>query len=722
MRRVAGAVLLLSLAAPLAAQRVVVPTTGMVITESVVLRPGRYRLPARDSTPVITIRGDSLTVEMQGVILEGSDPHADPDRSAGTAIRIEGGRAVTVRGATVRGYKVAIHAQGTRDLVLEGHDLSYNWKPRLHSVVELESLADWLSFHHNEQDEWLRLGAAIYLADVEGAKVRGNVARQGMNGLLLVRSSRVEVWNNDFSFLSGLGIGLYRASHNRILHNRVDWCVRGYSHGFYRRGQDSAALLLYEQSSHNVVAYNSMTHGGDGLFLWAGQSTMDTGLGGSNDNLFLGNDFSHAPTNGMEATFSRNRFIGNRVWESTHGLWGGYSYASLIVGNDFRDNRIAIAVEHGQDNRVLANDFQGDSTAIRLWWNPIEPSDWGYPKYRDTRSRDWEVAGNRFRGNRVALRADATTGLVLRGNRFEEVDTIRVQRGDSAGLAVDTAGWGSARGEAQAIVRQAWSEAPPLPDGIDPMLPDTARRGRETIIVDEWGPYDWRSPKLWPVARRDERPLRLRVLGPEGAWRVVARRGVARLSATRGHVGDTLVVTPSKGAEHDWAVTLEYRGGRTVSPRGEVREAGERVRFGYTRFEPLQDWRLRVVAWDSTSDPRSDSTAFRARLEGPALATPPAGPLEWMWYRPTIPGIPAERWAAVAETEVTLPRGTHRLRAISDDGVRVWVDGRLVIDRWAPHESVVDEAPIAGGRRRLRVEFYQVDGWTELQLRVERGE
>src|SRR5437868_14659228 len=38
---------------------------------------------------------------------------------------------------------------------------------------------------------------------------------------------------------------------------------------FYTRGQDSADLLIYEQSAHNVIAHNSLTHGGDGVFLWA---------------------------------------------------------------------------------------------------------------------------------------------------------------------------------------------------------------------------------------------------------------------------------------------------------------------------------------------------------------------------------------------------------------------------------------------------------------------
>ena len=200
------------------------------------------------------------------------------------------------------------------------------------------------------------------------------------------------------------------------MHNRASYNVRGYSHGFYRRGQDSADLLMYEQSSRNLVAYNSMTHGGDGLFLWAGQSTMDTGQGGSNDNLFYANDFSFAPTNGMEATFSRNRFINNRIEGSDHGLWGGYSYDSEITGNDFVRNRIGIAIEHGQDNVIAGNWFSGDSTAISIWANPTQPADWVYPRRRDTSSRDYRITGNVFAGNRVAIMRDGTTQVLGRND------------------------------------------------------------------------------------------------------------------------------------------------------------------------------------------------------------------------------------------------------------------------------------------------------------------
>src|ERR1041385_466510 len=351
----------------------VVLRSGMVITRSARVAPGTYRFPAPASpdSAVITVRGDSITLDFGGATMLGADPKADPDQAAGVAIRVEGGRGVKILHAVIRGYKVGILARGTRGLTLTGNVLSYGWKPRLYSVVEHESLADWLSYHHNEKDEWLRFGAGIYLAGVKGGELRENTAEQSMNGLLLTRTDSLLIVRNNFSFNSGLGIGLYRSSHNVIAENRLDYNVRGYSHGFYRRGQDSADLLMYEQSSDNLAVANSATHGGDGLFLWAGQHTMDTGEGGANGNIFYGNDFSFAPANGIEATFSSNRFLGNRIEGSDYGLWGGYSFQSQVSGNCFLRNRVGIAIEHGQTNLISENHFDGDSTAISLWANPI---------------------------------------------------------------------------------------------------------------------------------------------------------------------------------------------------------------------------------------------------------------------------------------------------------------------------------------------------------------
>ena len=713
-------------AGPLAAQgadSTVAWTPGMIVTRSVAIRPGTWPAPAGDSAAIV-IRGDSIELDLTGVELVGSADRLHPDRFTGSAIRIEGGRRITVRGGRIRGYKVGILARGTRDLRILDNDLSHNWRPRLYSGIERESLADWLSYHRNENGEWLRYGAAIYLVGVEGGEIRGNTVRQGMNALLLSRSDNLRIWNNDFSFNSGLGIGLYRSSGNLIAHNRADWNVRGYSHGFFNRGQDSAALLIYEQSSRNVVAHNSMTHSGDGLFLWAGQTTMDAGTGGANDNLFYANDFSFAPTNGMEATFSRNAFVANRVEGSWHGLWGGYSWESVVLGNIFARNVDGIAIEHGQDNRIAGNTFDGDTTAIRLWWNRLEPSDWGYPKHRDTRSRDYAIEGNLFRGVRTALRVKDTQRLRTTGNIAAGVDTLVAAEGDTSGwsgASLRVVAPDQAPARATADIPDRFRVAP-LTGGHEVVGHAEVAGGREKIIVDGWGPYDWKSPKLWPAGRSDSFPLRLRVLGPEGEWRLVGREGIERLSRSAGRTGDTIVVTPAPGREGDFALELEFRGGATVSPFGERAGVGAPVRFGWSRFLPATAWHVRFVALDSAAVPPASTAEAAAVLSaGAEAAAIDTIRLDLMWYRPPRPGIPQARVLTEATARIPLAPGRYRLRTIADDAVRVYVDGRLVLDDWTPGESHVKEATVQlSGEHAFRVEHLQLDGWYELRLDLER--
>ena len=454
--------------------------------------------------------------------------------------------------------------------------------------------------------------------------------------------------------------------------SRIDWCVRGYSHGFYNRGQDSAGLLMYEQSSRNVVAYNSITHSGDGLFLWAGQSTMDTGQGGSNDNLFYANDFSHAPTNGIEATFSRNRFINNRVEENWHGVWGGYSFDSVIAGNTFARNQEAIAIEHGQNNTIAGNSFTGDGIGIRLWANETQDPSWGYAKNRDTRSRDYLISTNTMTGVKTEPQFTRTENVVVDGP------------GSSA----------------PAFALPAAPER--MSDGIDALIPQGARRGREFIIVDEWGPYDWKTPKLWPAGRSDDSPLKLRVLGASaGKWTLRSVRG-ASASARSGSIPGEITVTPDKLRVVDFTVTLRDAAGRD---------------FEYSRFFAPIDWRLKFFDISGVKDPAVPDLAL-VSTQKPILEKTTADRIDYLSGRAIATGLPNDHLAMIGEGVVDLPAGRFVLRTISDDGIRVWVDGKRLIDRWDVHESVVDEAPIDGGRHTLRVEYFERVSWAELRVEI----
>jgi len=388
------------------------------------------------------------------------------------------------------------------------------------------------------------------------------------------------------------------------------------------------------------------------VFLWAGQTTMDSGTGGANDNLFYGNDVSYATANGVEATFSRNEIIANRAWGNEYGVWGGYSYQTEIVGNDFRGNRTGVAIEHGQDNVIAHNRFDHDSTAIRLWGDAIDPSDWGYPKHHDTRSRDYRIGGNEFIGNRTIVNVRTTSG----------VDTLAV------------------------ISRPS---PPSLLGNLRRPAPALAQLDRSAIIVDEWGPFDWESPKLWPIDSTRAVPLHLATLGPAGTWRLVSLRGIMTLSRAAGRIGDTIAVMPNRDSTANWELTLESGG----------------KRFSYGRFEPSINWSVRFSVDSPTA---------------PVRAVPR---LDLMWYRPptAYAFLPQSNWSLTASGAVHLGPGTYSIRTISDDAVRVWLDSVLVIDAWKPHESQVDYAPIAAGEHRLRVEYRQVDGWVELRVDIVRG-
>ncbi|CAN5688025.1 hypothetical protein BH18ACI5_BH18ACI5_05010 [soil metagenome] len=706
------------------ALRQIALTPGLVIDRSVTITPGTYRLAAAGDlkTPAIIIRGNNLTVDMNGAVLDGSLSQRNPDEFAGVGILIDGGSHVTVKNATVRGYKVGVLARNSPDLHLTGNDVSYNWKQRLYSGIEKESLVDWMSYHQNEKDEWLRYGAGIYLRSCDRAEIDHNTAFQGQNGLMITDSSHLKIWNNTFRFLSSIGVGLYRVTHSTVMHNRIDWCVRGYSHGFYNRGQDSAGLLMYEQSSNNTVAYNSVTHGGDGLFLWAGQSTMDTGKGGSNDNLFYGNDFSHAPTNGIEATFSRNRFVGNRVEENWHGVWGGYSYDSVWQENRFSRNTEAIAIEHGQNNQINGNTFDGDETAVRLWQNATQDPNWAYPKTRDTRSHDYVIRGNAFRNHKVAIDLRDTADVRLSGDKFSDVVERLKLAGTNTGL--QDAGPVDARNVAVSYdyPRPEW-----LPGGVDPMIKDGERRARSTIIVDEWGPYDWKSPKLWPVLDQPGLKvpdynlrglLKLNVLGPAGAWRVTSTRG-ARVTPTRGKVGDVVTMTPATRTVVDVDVALEYRGAAVTSPQGVRTPAGGPYVFRYRRFFAPIGWIIRFVEYTDATDPTKEPQAFTKLLAGTATKTVARDRIDYMSGRVIEEGVARDKFAFTAEGRVSLPAGDYTLQVISDDGARVWMDGKVLLDAWEPHESRVDTARISGGRHVFRVEYYEIGGWSEMRFDIQ---
>ena len=88
------------------------------------------------------------------------------------------------------------------------------------------------------------------------------------------------------------------------------------------------------------------------------------------------------------------------------------------------------------------------------------------------------------------------------------------------------------------------------------------------------------------------------------------------------------------------------------------------------------------------------------------------------------PGISADRFSARWTRYIDVPPGTYRFRATSDDGIRVWIDGVLLIDQWYDHAALTNSAELylGAGHHLVQVEYYENNGAALIELSWARAE
>lgn len=695
---------------------------GMKISQTMKIKKGIYKFDAADNMEqsVILIEGNNITIDFNDVTLKGSNNKRNPDEFTGIGLMIRNSKNVTIKNLKARGYKVALLAKNTEDLVLENCDFSYNYRQHLNSTQEKEDLSDWMSYHHNEKDEWLRYGAAMYLRNCNAAVIKNCRVTGGQNALMMTECNDGMIYNNDFSFNSGIGLGLYRSNRNKIMYNKIIFNVRGYSHGVYNRGQDSAGILVYEQSSNNLFYKNAVTHSGDGFFLWAGQTTMDTGEGGCNDNIVMNNDFSFSPTNGVEVTFSRNIISDNRIFECDHGIWGGYSYESNFSNNKFRDNGIDIAIEHGQKNTITYNVFYESKEAIRLWARAEQPADWGYAKYRDTKSHDYAIAFNNFSKCKTVFNISRTDKLNIFGNIHGAYDLS--YKTDSTVTDLDTTV--NEELSNKFSVDTAVS-VPEIQNPSDPFKGAGKLAGRKNILVTEWGPYDFRSPIIWNTNPTDTSDImKFDLIGSKGKWKIKSFRGIENISSMNGEFPASITAKKTIGERIDILIELEYLGSTITTPLGETITANKPYKFSFKKFFQPIDWEVNWFPIDTTSNPIKAGQLFPVNTNQEPIKTEKVKELNYAWWGGIKGDKQYEQFITIAAARSKIPKGTYELSVSWDDAVRVYLDDIRVIDEWNPALYNFDESPTRkiilnlGGDHAFRVEHVELGGFAALSLKL----
>ena len=111
-------------------------------------------------------------------------------------------------------------------------------------------------------------------------------------------------------------------------------------------------------------------------------------------------------------------------------------------------------------------------------------------------------------------------------------------------------------------------------------------------------------------------------------------------------------------------------------------------------------------------------------LTEPSTATRSDAPIDFNWGvgAPGPSGVTADnfstRWTGYVRTTQT---GNYRFQTVSDDGVRLYVNGNLVINRWNDHAATTDTTTdillVAGNTYSIVLEYYEAGGDAVMRLR-----
>ncbi|HRI58645.1 MAG TPA: PA14 domain-containing protein, partial [Saprospiraceae bacterium] len=134
-------------------------------------------------------------------------------------------------------------------------------------------------------------------------------------------------------------------------------------------------------------------------------------------------------------------------------------------------------------------------------------------------------------------------------------------------------------------------------------------------------------------------------------------------------------------------------------------------RFEFQRFEKKLDWQVKFF-----NQIPVDSLAWRAAQP---VAEKSVRDLAFAWWGSPAEGVNEDQFATLSTTEFDIAPGQYVIELTSDDGARLYLDGKRLIDNWDIHEPETDEVTVTlGGRHRIEIEHFDAGGFSTLDFRI----
>ncbi len=142
-------------------------------------------------------------------------------------------------------------------------------------------------------------------------------------------------------------------------------------------------------------------------------------------------------------------------------------------------------------------------------------------------------------------------------------------------------------------------------------------------------------------------------------------------------------------------------------------------------------WDVTFFPWTAAADPREDLAAWRKLFGTPAAVAATVkqlrfpygwgGPRDMHLSLPLSAQLEGDRFGMIARTRLPLTAGTWEFATLSDDGVRVLVDGTPIINNWTWHGPTRDTGTVtlpADKTVEIVVEHFEIDGYAVLEVEI----